>query len=94
MKQLQERCNGDEKAIQQVEELDEKVLKTEITQATVISHLLEYHLCLIHARIVGVKAQDAKNEITIIFLEPSGFDNIAADANAWRKFMNEQDGTS
>ena len=43
---------------------------------------------------VNIKYQASKNEITIRFLEPSGFENIATDANAWKKFMNEQAGPS
>ena len=74
--------------------LDEEVLKTEIAHATVSSHLLEDQLRLILARVVGIKAQAAKHEITIKFLEPSSFENIATDANAWRRFMNEQVGPS
>ena len=62
--------------------LDEEVLKTEITHVVVSSHLLEYQLCLIPTRVAGIKAQDAKHEITIIFLKPFSFENIAADANA------------
>ena len=58
------------------------------------SHLPEDHLRLIPIRVACVKSQAAKHEITIIFLDPSGFENIAADANAWRKFMNEQVGPS
>ena len=58
------------------------------------SHLLEDHLFLIPARVAGVKAQDAKQKITIRFLEPSGFKNIAIDANAWMKFMNDEVGPS
>ena len=56
LKQLQERCNEDVEAIQQVKELDEKILKTEITHATVSIHLLEDHLRLIPTMIAGVKA--------------------------------------
>ena len=70
--------------------LDEEVLKTEIAHAVVSSHLLEDQLHLIPSRVAGLKAQDAKHEIAIIFLEPFGFENIATDANAWRRFMNEQ----
>ena len=66
------------------------MLKTEIAHAAVNSQLLEYQLHLIPVRVVGIKAQAAKHEITIRFLEPSGFENIATDANAWKKFMNEQ----
>ena len=70
--------------------LDEKVLKTEIAHAVVSSHLLEDQLRLIPAKVAGIKAQATKHGITIKFIEPSGFENIAANANAWRKFMNEQ----
>ena len=74
--------------------LDEEVLKTEIAHAAVSSHLLEDQLRLIPARVAGIKAQAAKHGITIRFLEPYGFENIATDANAWKKFMNEQTGPS
>ena len=55
LKHLQERCSEDEQAIQQVKELDEKILKTEIAHAVVGIHLLEDQLRLILARIAGVK---------------------------------------
>ena len=90
LKQLQEECNEDEHSIQLVKILDEEVLKNEIAHATVSSHLLEDQLRLIPETMVGIKAQDAKHGITIIFLEPFGFENIVVDANAWRKFMNEK----
>ena len=73
-----------------MKKLYEEVLKTEIGHVTVSSHLLEDQLCLVSARVVGIKTQAAKHEITIRFLEPSGLENIAAYANAWRKFMSEQ----
>ena len=57
-------------------------------------HLLEDQLRLIPTRIAGVKSQAAKHEITIRFLEPSGFENIAAEANVWRNFMNKHVGPS
>ena len=44
LKQLQERCNEDEQAIQQVKELDEKILKTKITHAAMSIHLQEDRL--------------------------------------------------
>ena len=53
-------------------------------------HLLEDRLRLTPAKVVGVKSQATQHEIAIKFLEPSGFENIAADANVWKKFMNEQ----
>ena len=94
LKKLQERCNEDEQAIQLVKGLDEKVLKTEIAHAAVSSHLLEDQLQLILTRVANIKAEAAKHEITIRFLEPSGFENIALDANMWKKFMNDQAGPS
>ena len=94
LKQLQERCNGDELAIQLVMGLDENVLKTEIAHAAVRNHLLEDQLQLILARVANINAQDAKHEITIKYLEPSSFENIALDANVWKKFMNDQTGSS
>ena len=66
------------------------MLKTKIAHAVVSSHLLEDQICRIPARVAGIKAQAAKNEITIKFLEPSSFEDIAAEANAWKKFMNEK----
>ena len=97
LKHLQDKCSKDVQAIQQVKDLDEKILKTEVAQvahAAISIHLLEYQLRLILTRIAGIKTQVAQHEITIKFLEPSGFENISAYANAWRKFMNEQVGLS
>ena len=94
LKQLQEQCSEDKQAIQLVKKIDEEVLKTKIEHAAVSSHLLEDQLHLIPTRVEGIKAQATKHEITIRFLEPSGFENIATDANAWKKFMNEQAGPS
>ena len=91
---MQEIWQEDEQGIQLVKGLDEKVLKTAIAQAVVSSHLLEYQLHPIPARVVNIKSQVAKHEITIIFLEPSGFKTIATDANVWKKFMNDQVGPS
>ena len=70
------------------------MLKTAIADAVVSSHLLEDQLHLISARVANLKSQAAKHEITIIFLEHFGFENIAIDANVWKKFMNDQAGPS
>ena len=94
LKHLQDRCIEDEQAIQQVKELDEKILKTEVEHASVSIHFLEDQLCLIPSRITGVKTEASQHEITIIFLKPSGFENIVVEENIWRKFMNEQAGLS
>ena len=77
-----------------MEKLDEEVLKTKIARVTVSSHLLEDQIHLISERVAGVKAQAAKHEITIRFLEPSSFENIATEENVWINFMNEQAGPS
>ena len=74
--------------------MDEWILKNAVTHAAVSIHLLEDQMRLIPARIEGLKTQAAKYEINIQFLEPSGFESIAADANAWKKFTNEQAGPS
>ena len=74
--------------------MDEWILKNAVAHATVSIHLLEDQLRLILARIEGVKTQAAKYKINIRFLEPSGFESIAAYANAWKKFINEQAGPS
>ena len=74
--------------------MDEWILKNAVAHVAVSIHRLEDQLRLIPARIEGVKTQAAKYEINIRFLEPSGFESIATDANAWKKFMNEQVGPS
>ena len=74
----------DEQSIQLVKGLDEKVLKTLIAQAVVSSHLLEDQLRLIPAKVENKKSQVAKHEITIRFLEPSGFETIETYANICR----------
>ena len=94
LKHLQDRYKEDEQEIQQVKDLDEWILKNAVAHATMSIHLLEDHLCLIPAWIEGVKTLAGKYEINICFLEPSGFESIAADANAWNKFTGEQDGPS
>ena len=92
LKYLQDKNNEDEQSIQRVKELDENILNTKVAHAAMSIHLLQDQLCLIPARIVGIKTPAAQHEITIRFLEPSGFENIAAEGNIWRNFINEQVG--
>ena len=80
--------------IQQVKDLDEQILKNVVVHAAVSSHLLEDQLHLSPARIEVVKNQAVKYEINIHFLEPSDFESIAAEAHAWKKFINDQAGPS
>ena len=37
----------------------------------------------------NIKAQDAKHELTAIFLEPLDFEKIVTDAMAWKQFIDE-----
>ena len=76
--------------MQQVKDLDEQILKNAVAHSTVGIHLLEDQLRLSAARIEMVKNQAAKYEINIHFLEPSDFESIAAEAQAWKKFINDQ----
>ena len=94
MEQLQNMYQEDEQEIQQVKDLDEQILKNAVTHATVSIHLLEDQLGLSLTRIKVVKNQAAKYEINISFLEPSDFESIAVEAQAWKKFINEQAGPS
>ena len=80
--------------MQQVKDLDEQILKNAVTHAVVSIHLLEDQLHLSPSRIEVVKNQAAKYEINIHFLEPSYFESIAAEAQAWKKFINDQAGPS
>ena len=91
---LQSRYQEDEQRIQQVKVLDEQILKDEVAHLAVSVQLLEDQLRLSSARIEVIKNQAAKFEINIHFLEPSEFESIALEAQAWKKFLNNQAGPS
>ena len=74
--------------------MDEQILKDEVAHSAVSVQLLEDQLRLSLARIEVIKNQAAKFEINICFLEPSEFENIALEAIAWKKFLNNQAGPS
>ena len=78
------------KEIQQLKDLDEQILKNTVAHAAVSIHLLKDQLHLSPARIEGFRNQAAKYEINISFLEPSDFESIAVEAQAWKKFINDQ----
>ena len=69
-------------------------MKDEVAHSAVSVQLLEDQLCLSSARIEVIKNQAAKFEINIRFLDPSEFKNIASEAIAWKKFLNNQAGPS
>ena len=68
------------KEIQQLKDLDERILKNVVAREAVSIHLLEDQLRLSPTRIEGFRNQAAKYEINISFLEPSNFESIAAEA--------------
>ena len=70
--------------IQLIKILDDKVLKSVIAQAAVNSYRLEDYIQLILARMSNIKAQAAKHEVTIRFMEPSDFEKIVTDVMAWK----------
>ena len=94
IEQLQRRYQEDEQKIQQVKDLDQQVLKNAVDHSSVSIHLLEDQIRLSPARIEVVRNQATKYEINIRFLEPSYFESIAAKAQAWKKFINDQAGPS
>ena len=40
----------------------------------------------------NIKAQDAKHEVIVRFLEPLDFEKIVTDAMAWKQFIDESAG--
>ena len=91
---LQSRYQEDEQRIQQVKVLDEQILKNEVSHSAVSVQLLEDQLRLSSARIEVIKNQAAKFEININFLEPLEFESIASKDQAWKNFLNNQEGPS
>ena len=69
-------------------------MKNAVSHSAVSIHLLEDQLRLSPARIEVVKNHAAKYEINIRFLEPLDFESIVAEAQAWKKFINEKLGPS
>ena len=91
---LQNRYQEDEQRIQQVKVLDAQILKDEVAHLVVSVQLLEDQIRLSSTRIEVIKNQAAKFEININFLELSEFESIASEAQAWKKFLNNQAGPS
>ena len=65
-----------------INNLDERVIKNVIYQATVSKFLLEDQFQLLPARMADIRAQDPEHEVMVIFLEPTEFEIIASDAKA------------
>ena len=63
-----------------------------IAQDAVSNCLLEDQFRLLPTRMVDIRAQDSKHEVTDSFLEPAKFEIIALDAKEWKQFIVELSG--
>ena len=91
---LQSRYQDAKSRTQQIKAIDDLVLKNEVSHAAVSMQFLEDHLRLSPARIEAIRNQVEKFEINIQFLEPCTFKGIEAEAAAWKKFLDGQEGPS
>ena len=94
MELLQKRYQEEEAKVQHIKALDDQVLRSEVDHSAISVQLLEDQLQLSAARIEAIKNQAEKFEINIQFLEPCAFEGIAAEALAWKKFLDTQVGPS
>ena len=92
MKHLHDRLHEDELSIQLIKGLNEKLIKSRVTQVAVSNCILEDHLRVTPPRVADIKTQLSKHEVTFRFLEPTYFGIIASDAMAWKQFINELTG--
>ena len=91
---LQKKYQEEEAKVQHLKALDEQIMRNEVDHSAVSVHLLDDQLRLGAARIEAIKNQAEKFEINIQFLEPCAFEGIAAEASAWKKFLDTQVGPS
>ena len=91
---LQKRYQEEEAKIQHIRALDEQILRNEVDHSAVSVQLLDDQLRLSAARIEAIKNQAEKFEINIQFLDPCAFEGIAAEASAWKNFLDTQVGPS
>ena len=75
-----------------IKKLDERVIKNVIAQDAVSKFLLEDQFQLLPARVVDIRAQASKHEVTVRFLEPTLFEIIASDAKVWKQFIANLNG--
>ena len=94
MEVLQKRHQEAEARTQQIQSIDAMVLKNEVGHAAISIQILEYQLRLSPARIEAIRNQVDKFEINIQFLEPCAFEGLAGEAAAWKKFFENQAGSS
>ena len=74
----------DELNIRLIKGLDEKVIKILVDQDAVNNCLLEGQLRVTPPRVVDIKTQVSKHEVTVRFLKPIDFDTIATVVVAWK----------
>ena len=91
---LQKWHQDTEARTQQIQSIDAMVLKDEVGHAAISIQVLEDQLRLIPARIEAIRNQVDKFEINIQFLEPCAFEGLTAEAAAWKKFFENQAGSS
>ena len=91
---LQKRYQEEEAKVQDIKALNDQILKNEVDHSAISVQLLEDQLRLSASRIEAIKNQAEKFEINIQFLEPCAFEGLAAEASAWKKFLDSQVGPS
>ena len=91
---LQKRHQEEEAKVQHIKALDEQIMRNEVDHSAVSVQLLDDQLRLSAARIEAIKNQAEKFEINIQFFEPCSFEGLAAEASAWKKFLEPQVGPS
>ena len=77
LKQLHDRMQEDELIIQLIKGLNEKVIKSMVSQDAVSKYLLEYQLRVTPPRVADIKTQLSKHEVMFKFLEATDFGIIA-----------------
>ena len=80
--------------MQCIRAIDEQIPRNEIGHAAISVQLLEEQVRLNTSRIEAIRKQADKFELNIQFLEPNSFESLAAEAAAWRKFLEDQAGPS
>ena len=91
---LQKRKQDEEAKVQCIRAIDEQILREEIGHTAISIQLLEEQVRLNTARVEAIRNQAEKFELNIQFLEPHSFEGLAAEAAAWRKFLENQAGPS
>ena len=91
---LQKGQREEEARVRCIKAIDEQILKNEIGHIAVSVQFLEEQVRLNTARLEAIKNQADKFELNIQFLEPSSFEGLAAEAAAWKKFLENQAGPS